>query len=120
MATLSYMVLDSVQYTVLVGAYEPQFSKNERTSLTALGKHDTVYPAQGETHWALVLKVTKAKLDSLKTTWAKKQAVSFTDSLNSTHTVICSGPLREQTLVPMLDGDNALYHVPIVLLKKNV
>jgi len=113
MATEDHIHLDGTEYAVLRDGYAPFFLKGERNTLTSTGKDDTVFPANPQQGWDMVLKVTKTKLDSLLTTWAKKAGISFTDHLGGNHTVICLGAIEQRTLVPILDGASSLYHVPI-------
>lgn len=119
MATSNTITLDGSTYAVLLNGYRPWYMKGERNTLTSTGKDDTVYPANAQEGWDLVLKCTYTQLSSLLTTWAKTVTVSFTDPLGSSHTVRCLDAIRQETLTPMLDGSNSYYYVP-VRLKVNV
>jgi len=107
-------------FTVLLGGYSPDYSKGERVTLTSTAKHDVVYPTTAVSSWAMVLKCSKADLDNLKTLYAVKGTVNFTDNLGTDQTdCYLLGNLQERSLIPILDGTNAVYHVPIRIMKKN-
>lgn len=110
-----HITLDGNDYSVLFGGYSHRVNKGERNTLTISGKDDTVYPANSQEEWDLVLTVSHAQLGTLQTTWLLAAAVSFTDSLDVEHTVLCLGSLGERSLTPILDGALNRYHVPIRL-----
>jgi len=120
MATQDHIHLDGTEYTVLAHGYLPSINKYERATLTAGGVHDIVFPPTKEQAWDLILKLSYSQLSSLMTTWEKTSTVAFTDPLNNAYTVVCVGPIQWRNLIPILDGDNAIYHVPCRLLEKNV
>jgi hypothetical protein len=121
MALQDHIHLDGYTYSILFGGYSPWIDKGERNTLTISGKDDTVYPANAQEGWDMVIRAphaavaTAGGLDSLKTTWLKTTTVSFTDSLDASYTVLCLGSLRQDSLTPILDGAQNVYHIPVSL-----
>ena len=83
MATAEKIVLDSNEYTVLLHSYRPWLAKGERVTRTAGGVHDVVFPSASESGWNMVLKCTYDELQTLLTSYAKKEAVVLYPSIHS-------------------------------------
>ena len=118
--SVDHIHLGAYTFTVLLGGYAPDYNKNERITLTSTGKHDVVYPANAVTSWAMILKCSKADLDNLKILYAVKGTNTFTDNLGTAQEACyLLGNLNERSLMPILDGSSAVYHVPIRIVKQN-
>jgi len=114
----SYITLDGKKYKTPGKVWNPTTQKPATVRYTLLGAIDGTFGAANLCDWDGEIEGpvtptdgTWGSINDLRTTLAKRAALSFTDHYGNSYTVLCQGPFKETSFSTM--WDDASNHINI-------
>jgi hypothetical protein len=119
-----YLTLDGKRYKTKADSWKPVYGKPHTERRTLTGALDitygpgTIFAWEGEIIAPVTAQGTEwGTVANLRTSLAKKQAVSMTDHYGQTYNVHCLGPHEERSLVNVWDSAVNVFYISVRLVR---
>lgn len=119
----SYVILDSKYYTATHSTWKQSQERPMMMRTLLSGTRDIVYGVDFPNQWEGKLRVpvsasgSYGTISDFRTTYAKKQSLSFTDHLGNAYSVVILGNITEESLTPMWDASANVYLIPVQIVE---